>query len=59
MAATARIAVLLTAAQKRRFAKLAKAAGLSVLAHLEDLAARGLIVTDGVPSIDGRYRLAR
>jgi glyoxylase-like metal-dependent hydrolase (beta-lactamase superfamily II) len=39
--------------------RLAKAAGLSVLAHLEDLAARGLIVTDGVPSIDGRYQLAR
>jgi len=39
--------------------RLAKAAGLSVLAHLEDLAVRGLIVTDGVPSIDGHYRLAR
>jgi hypothetical protein len=37
--------------------RLAKAAGLSVLAHLEDLVARGLVATDGVPSIEGRYRL--
>jgi glyoxylase-like metal-dependent hydrolase (beta-lactamase superfamily II) len=38
--------------------RLAKAAGLSVLAHLEDLVARGLVATEAVPSIDGRYRLA-
>jgi glyoxylase-like metal-dependent hydrolase (beta-lactamase superfamily II) len=38
--------------------RLTKAAGLSVLAHLEDMVARGLAVTDGAPSIDGRYRLA-
>ncbi len=38
--------------------RLMKAAGLSVLAHLEDLVARGLVVTDGQPAIDGRYRLA-
>jgi glyoxylase-like metal-dependent hydrolase (beta-lactamase superfamily II) len=38
--------------------RLLKAAGLSVLAHLEDLVARGLVATDGAPSIDGRYRLA-
>ena len=38
--------------------RLAKAAGLSVLAHLEDLAARGLVVTAGAPALDGRYRLA-
>ena len=31
------------------------AAGLSVLAHLEDLVARGLVTTDGEPSITGRY----
>jgi glyoxylase-like metal-dependent hydrolase (beta-lactamase superfamily II) len=37
--------------------RLAGAAGLSTLAHLEDLVARGLVVTDGVPSIAGRYRL--
>ena len=35
-----------------------RAAGLSVLAHLEDLVARGLVATEGAPSIDGRYRLA-
>jgi glyoxylase-like metal-dependent hydrolase (beta-lactamase superfamily II) len=39
--------------------RLAGAAGLSTLAHLEDLVARGLVETDGVPSIAGRYRLAR
>jgi glyoxylase-like metal-dependent hydrolase (beta-lactamase superfamily II) len=38
--------------------RLTKAAGLSVLAHLEDLTARGLVATDGAPSIEGRYRLA-
>ncbi|MBO6719088.1 MAG: MBL fold metallo-hydrolase [Rhizobiaceae bacterium] len=34
------------------------AAGLSLLAHIEDLVARGLVVTDGEIAIDGRYRLA-
>ena len=38
--------------------RLVKAAGLSVLAHLEDLVARGVVATDGPPSIDGVYRLA-
>jgi glyoxylase-like metal-dependent hydrolase (beta-lactamase superfamily II) len=38
--------------------RLIKAAGLSVLAHLEDLVTRGQVATDGQPSIDGRYRLA-
>ncbi len=38
--------------------RLTNAAGLSVLAHLEDLAARGIVATEGVPSIAGRYRLA-
>jgi glyoxylase-like metal-dependent hydrolase (beta-lactamase superfamily II) len=37
--------------------RLIKAAGLSVLAHLEDLATRGVVVTDGAPSIAGSYRL--
>jgi glyoxylase-like metal-dependent hydrolase (beta-lactamase superfamily II) len=37
--------------------RLAGAAALSTLAHLEDLAARGLVATDGPPSIAGRYRL--
>jgi glyoxylase-like metal-dependent hydrolase (beta-lactamase superfamily II) len=38
--------------------RLVKAAGLSVLAHLEDLVARGAVVSDGPTSIAGRYRLA-
>jgi glyoxylase-like metal-dependent hydrolase (beta-lactamase superfamily II) len=38
--------------------RLAGAAGLSALAHLEDLVARGVVATDGPPSIDGTYRLA-
>jgi glyoxylase-like metal-dependent hydrolase (beta-lactamase superfamily II) len=33
-------------------------AALSVLAHLEDLVARRQVITDGAPSIAGRYRLA-
>ena len=37
--------------------RLVKAAGLSVLAHLEDLVARGLVTTEGQPAIAGRYRL--
>ena len=38
--------------------RLTRAAGLSVLAHLEDLTARGVVATDGAPTIEGRYRLA-
>jgi glyoxylase-like metal-dependent hydrolase (beta-lactamase superfamily II) len=38
--------------------RLTGAAGLSVLAHLEDLVARGLVETDGQAAIDGVYRLA-
>jgi glyoxylase-like metal-dependent hydrolase (beta-lactamase superfamily II) len=38
--------------------RLTGAAGLSVLAHLEDLVARGVVETDGQPAIDGVYRLA-
>jgi len=37
--------------------RLTKAAGLSVLAHLEDLTTRGLVATQGAPSVDGRFRL--
>jgi glyoxylase-like metal-dependent hydrolase (beta-lactamase superfamily II) len=37
--------------------RLVKAAGMSVLAHLEDLVARGAVQTNGPPSIGGRYRL--
>src|SRR5689334_6243567 len=37
--------------------RLLKAAGMSVLAHLEDLVARGQVATNGPPSIAGRYWL--
>jgi glyoxylase-like metal-dependent hydrolase (beta-lactamase superfamily II) len=38
--------------------RLVKAAGLSVLAHLEDLVARGAVASDRPTSIDASYRLA-
>jgi len=38
--------------------RLSGAAGLSVLAHLEDLVARGAVMTEGQPSVGGRYRLS-
>jgi glyoxylase-like metal-dependent hydrolase (beta-lactamase superfamily II) len=38
-------------------ARLIGAAALSTLAHLEDLVARGVVATDGPPSISGVYRL--
>src|SRR4051812_587489 len=38
--------------------RLTNAAGYSVLAHLEDLVARGVVATDGDPVISGSYRLA-
>lgn len=38
--------------------RLAGAAALSVLAHLEELVARGAVITEGPPSIAGTYRLA-
>ena len=38
--------------------RLTGAAALSVLAHLEDMVARGEIETEGPPSITGTYRLA-
>ena len=37
--------------------RLTKAAGRSVLAHLEDLVSRKLVSTEGAPSIEGVYRL--
>jgi glyoxylase-like metal-dependent hydrolase (beta-lactamase superfamily II) len=37
--------------------RLVGAASLSVLAHLEDLVARGVVATAGTPSIGGTYRL--
>jgi glyoxylase-like metal-dependent hydrolase (beta-lactamase superfamily II) len=38
--------------------RLSGAAGYSVLAHLEDLVARSVVLTDGDPVIGGSYRLA-
>ncbi|MDG4854503.1 MULTISPECIES: MBL fold metallo-hydrolase [unclassified Mesorhizobium] len=38
--------------------RLHGAAGLSVLAHLEDLVARGLVASEGDPAIDGIFRPA-
>ena len=38
--------------------RLTGAAGLSVLAHMEDLVTRGAVTTDGPPAIDGVFRLA-
>lgn len=38
--------------------RLHGAAALSVLAHLEDLAARGKVTADGPPSIGSRFRLS-
>lgn len=38
--------------------RLTGAAGLSVLAHMEDLVARGIVETDGIPAIDGTFRIA-
>jgi glyoxylase-like metal-dependent hydrolase (beta-lactamase superfamily II) len=38
--------------------RLTGAAGLSVLAHMEELVARGAVLTDGPASITGTYRLA-
>jgi glyoxylase-like metal-dependent hydrolase (beta-lactamase superfamily II) len=38
--------------------RLTGAAALSVLAHMEDLVARGVVATEGPPSISGLYRLA-
>jgi len=37
--------------------RLVPAAGRSVLAHLEDLVARGRVASEGKPSIDAHYRL--
>jgi len=38
--------------------RLTRAAGMSVLAHLEELVARRVVATDGPPAIAGRYRLS-
>jgi glyoxylase-like metal-dependent hydrolase (beta-lactamase superfamily II) len=39
--------------------RLTGAASMTMLAHLEHLVSRGMVETDGPPSLRGRYRLAR
>jgi len=38
---------------------LHRAAGRSVHAHLIDLVGRGIVASDGMPTLDARYRLMR
>jgi glyoxylase-like metal-dependent hydrolase (beta-lactamase superfamily II) len=52
------IPTMVTAIYQNLDPRLLKAAGMSVLAHLEDLVARGAVATNGPASIAGRYRLA-
>ena len=52
------IAAMVKAIYRETDPRLHGAAALSVLAHLEDLVARGKVVSEGPPAIDGRYRLA-
>jgi glyoxylase-like metal-dependent hydrolase (beta-lactamase superfamily II) len=52
------VAALVAAIYRDTPAALHGAAALSVLAHLEDLVARGSIATDGPPRVDGDYHLA-
>ena len=52
------IAMIVAAIYRDTPPALQSAASLSVLAHLEDLVARGSVVTDGPPRRDGTYRLA-
>jgi glyoxylase-like metal-dependent hydrolase (beta-lactamase superfamily II) len=50
------IAELVKAIYRDTPPSLHAAAGLSVLAHLEDLVERGLVETDGAPSVGGVFR---
>jgi glyoxylase-like metal-dependent hydrolase (beta-lactamase superfamily II) len=52
------IAAIVTAIYRGLSPALLGAAALSVFAHLEDLAARGIVATDGPPTLEGDYRLA-
>ena len=49
------IADLVKAIYRDTDPRLFGAAGLSVLAHLEDLVSRGLVVTEAAPALDGAY----
>lgn len=52
------IATMVASIYRETDLRLHGAAGLSVLAHLEDMVARGIVVTDCPPAIDGEYRPA-
>ncbi len=52
------IAQMVAAIYRDTDQRLHGAAGLSVFAHLEDLVAQGLVVTDGDPMLDSRFRPA-
>jgi glyoxylase-like metal-dependent hydrolase (beta-lactamase superfamily II) len=52
------IPAIVTAVYRGLSPALFGAAGLSVFAHLEDLAARGIVTTDGPPTLESGYRLA-
>jgi glyoxylase-like metal-dependent hydrolase (beta-lactamase superfamily II) len=52
-----RISDMVAAIYRDTDPRLHGAAALSVLAHIEDLAAKGLVETDGTPSLAGEYRL--
>ena len=58
-AGTETVAAIVAAVYRDLDPALAGAAGLSVLAHLEDLMARGRITSDGPPGPVARYRLSR
>jgi glyoxylase-like metal-dependent hydrolase (beta-lactamase superfamily II) len=51
------IAEMVTQIYRDTDPRLHGAAGLSVLAHLEDLVARGVVKADGEPSIDAAYSM--
>jgi glyoxylase-like metal-dependent hydrolase (beta-lactamase superfamily II) len=52
------IAAIVRALYRDTDPRLHGAAGLSVLAHLEDLVRRDRVITDGPPAIGGRFRVA-
>jgi glyoxylase-like metal-dependent hydrolase (beta-lactamase superfamily II) len=53
-----RISELVAAMYRDTDPRLHGAAALSVLAHIEDLSARGEILSAGPPSLDGEYEAA-
>lgn len=53
-----RIGAIVAATYEGLDPRLVRAAGVSVLAHLEDLVARGRVVPSGSPGLEGEYRLA-